>query len=69
MDTGRKAPPAKGRGPFETTFADGWIDGLRLKARDLAAGAGEAQNRRDRTELPGFARLIACGASKKGVTN
>ena len=45
--------------------ARGWITGLRLQTHDLAAGAGEAQNPCDHTELPGLVMLIACGASKE----
>jgi hypothetical protein len=40
-----------------------------VEARYLAAGAGGAQNHCDRTELPEFVMLIACGASKEVNTN
>jgi hypothetical protein len=39
--------------------------GLRLQTHDLAAGVGEARNPWDHTELAEFARLIACGTSRK----
>jgi hypothetical protein len=45
------------------------VNGLQSQAHYLAAGAGEAQNPRDRTEVPGLVMSIACGASKKGVIN
>jgi len=40
-----------------------------VEAHDLAAGAGEAQNHRDRTTTDAVPILIACGASKKADFN
>ena len=48
-----------GQGPFEPANAGGWMGGLRLRARDLAVFAGEAQN------PARSAMLIACGASEE----
>jgi hypothetical protein len=66
----RLPPAAKGLAPFGTAFV-------------LAAGSASFDRKsmispqtlakpripRDRTNRPGLDRSIACGASKKGVTN